>query len=354
MLCIAVGLLLVALILGMVKSCGKDEVTKNPDKLPTSNQLLLGFKEIGSVGCDYDVLKKNIMKDSRFIGYDLKDEYCMVYQVTDFESEKNVKDFLGIKEALPEVNYLNSYMLLSVGRSIDDISDKNKKITESGEKIVDITFDESYSKDTVYLYTIKTTAFLSGTELDVYYLENNYKNCNFEEGERDNVQIISDGKYHKVYKKAEDVYEFVIKNAENKVSSRRILDSLPIITEYNDSMVRLEYEERDQYYNPQNDFYTTKSKYRLHYLRDTQIVFAKFSNDGRLLIVVRDAYNTSNYSYILTPPFSCDAKTLRNLIHSVEYVDSTHIKVELNFGEGQLIKEEVLTVPNLERKTSVS
>ncbi len=351
----AICLALLALVLGVIKACTKEEIPPKEDKLPSSNQLLLGFKEIGNVKFDYDVLKKNIMKDDRFSGYGLRDEYCMVYQATDFESETTVKDFLGIKEMLPEVDYSNYYMVLSVGRKIDDISDKFKKTTESGEKIVDFTFSEDYSKNTVYVYSIKKTRFLSGALLEIYYLENVHSYCNLEEISRDKSQLISDGKYHKVYKKAEDVYEFVIYMADGqKVSSRKILNTQPVITEYNDSMVRLEYEERDQYYNPQNDFYTTKSKYRLLHLRDTKIVFAKFSNEGKLLIVVRDVYNTANYSYILRPPFNCNSETLRNILHSVEYVDSTHIKLELDFGGDMPIQEEIVTVPDLDRILIVS
>lgn len=341
-----------ALVLGVVKSCSKTKEPQKKDEIVSANQLLLGYKEIGDVKYDYNVLKKNIMNDDRFSGYGLRNEYCMVYQATDMESENSVRNFLGIKEELPKVDYSKHYLLLSVGRSIEDISDKNKMTTEDGEKIVDFTFAETFSKDTVYAYSMKKTKFLSGENLDIYYLENVHQYCNLEEVSRDNSQLVSDGKYHKIYKKAEDVYEYIIYSAaEQKVSSRKILNTLPVIDEFNDSMVRIVYGERDQYYNPQTDFYTTKSRYQLHYLKGTMVVFAKFSNTGELLVVVRDAYNTANYSYILRPPFSCNKDVLRNLLESVEYVDSTHIKLKFNFGDGQPIQEETVTVPNMDKST---
>ena len=339
-------------MLGIIKGCSKEK-PDNTESLPSSNQLLLGYKEIGDVKYDYNILKTNIMNDDRFSGYGLREEYSMVYQAIDYESEKTVKEYLGIKDELPSVDYSNYYMLLSVGRTIEDISDKSKKTTESGEKIVDFEFSEEYSKNKVYVYSMKKTEFLSGTMLELYYLENVHLYCNLEEVSRDNSQIISEGKYHKVYKKAEDVYEFVIyMEEEQKVSSRKILNTMPTITEYNEFMVKLEFEDKDQYFNPQTNFYTTQSKYTLHYLKDTKVVFAKFSNSGEFLIVVRDAYNTSNYSYILRPPFKCDADKLNEVIQKVEYVDSTHIKFELYFGEGQPLQVETITVPNLDKKPS--
>ncbi|MBR5322751.1 MAG: hypothetical protein IKU48_04330 [Clostridia bacterium] len=351
---VAVGLALLALVLGVVKGCNK-EPSDATVELPTSNQILLGFKEVGSVSFDRDVLKNSVRIDERFSGYGLRDEYCMVYQVTDFGHEKKVKDYLGIKEVLPEVDYSKYYMLLSVGRPIEDISDRYKRTTDNGEKIVDFTFGNEYSENTVYVYSVKKTSFLSGDLLEIYYLENVHPNCNLEEVSRENSQLISEGKYHKVYKKAEAVYEFVIYKADGQaVSSRKILSTKPIITEYNDSMVRLEYEERDQYYNPQNDFYTTKSKYQLHHLMDTKVVFAKFSSNGDLLIVVRDAYNTTNYSYILRPPFSCTADAIRTLLQSVEYVDNTHVRLTFNFGSGHPLHDELVTVPDLSRKSSAN
>ncbi len=346
--------MLVAFVLILVKGFNKEERPEDSTDIPSPNQLLFGFKKVGEAECDIDVLKKNILTDDRFLGYGLHDEYCMVYQATDFEAENALKKFIGIKSELPKIEYSKQYMVLSVGRAIEDISDKNKKTTDAGERVVDFTFGDSYSPNAVYVYSMKKTEFLSGNELEIYYLENIHPNCNLEEVSRDDLQLISEGKYHKVYKKADNVYEYVIYGmGDVGVSSRKILDELPVITEYSDTMVKLEHNDKDCFFNPKTNFYTTYSKYNLLYLGGNIVAFAKHSTDGALVLVVRDAYNTANYSYIISPPINCDPKRLNELLQSVEYVDSTHIKVKFFFGKDQPILEETITVPNLDKKTEV-
>lgn len=325
----------------------KEEKIDKTDSLPSSNQLLLGYKEIGSVKYEYNVLETNVMKDARFSGYTLRDEYRMIYLATEIEQEKELIAFLGIKDDLPLVDYTKKNLLISVGFSISDLSDKNKKTNEDGEKVIDITYNKTYSKDTAYVYSINRMDFLSGNELELYYLENLHINSNLEEVERDPAQIISEGKYHRIYQKAEEVYEFVVYNANNEVSSRRILEQLPIITEYNDTMVRLQYENIDQYYNPQEDFYTKKSNYSLHYLLGNIVVFVKINDEGLINFVVRDVYVSSKYSCVIYSSISCSTERERTVLDKVEFVDSTHLNLILDPGDGNPFYEETITIRDL-------
>ena len=331
----------------MINRGEEEELPNNVDSLPSSNQLLLGYKEIGKVGFEYSVLEKNVMNDARFSGYNLRDEYCMVYLATGIEEEEALKSFLGIKGKLPNVDYTKKHMLLSVGYSINDMSDKYKRTTETGEKVIDFSFDKTYSKDTAYVYSINRMSFLSGNELEVYYMENLHPASNLEEVERDPSQVISEGKYHRIYQKAEDVYEFVIYNANNEVSSRRILNALPLITEYGDTMVLLQYENKDQYYNPQEDFYTKRSVYRLHNLLDNIVVFAKINDEGTINFVVRDVYSSSRYSCVVSSTINCAPENERKVLNKVEFVDSDTLNLILDPCDGTPFYEEEIRIRDL-------
>lgn len=345
---IAAAVLAVIALILFIAGGGKGGVPEQTGNVPSSNEILMGLRFKGEVECDPVGLKNNVVSDVRFADYQLRDEYCMVFQITDEESKKTVSDFLCLKSELPENDYSSRFVILSVGRKIDSTSDRDKLYSDNGKKVLEITYAKEYYPDKVFVYTMKKTEFLSGMELELYYLEKVHPNANFAEGERDKSELIGNGSYHKLYRKSEGVYEYVLYLADGQtVASRRIVDSLPAIKERSETVVEVECNGSRFFYNPTVNYSSSATTYTTHYLTNDIVAYARLYNN-ELVLMVRNVYHTSEYGYYFKLPFTQDTANVNGLIKKVEVIDKTHILVEFYTGADKKLTTQVMVVPNLE------
>ncbi len=344
-----IALLLVVIAVALYFINRDEEIIKPVEDIyvPTPNQLLLGIKYETKIDCDFDTLEKNILSDLRFSGLELRDEYCMVYQITDEKSEKDITAFLKIQDSLPEVNYTSKTIVLAVGRELEELSDKNKRTDDDGNKIFDISYGGKYSKNSVYVYSMNKIEFLSGLDLEEYYWEHVDKSCNFVEGKREDLHLLSEGKYHKVYSKPEGIYEYILYSEGSfEAVSRYIGEERPQITEYTDTMVFVRLETTQKYYNPKINIFSGTTKHSLIYLINDIVAYVRVYNNS-IILVVRDVYDSSKYGYSFYLPFTYDVENYKTVLKSIEVVDNTHLFVEYYTGTERRLVQETLTVANM-------
>ena len=71
--------------------------------------------------------------------------------------------------------------------------------------------------------------------------------------------------------------------------------------------------------------------------------------DGKLQLILRDAYDSTFYAKIITLPFTYDLDNIDSLVQKVTVVDNTHVSVEYYKGENRELVKETVEVYSLNR-----
>ena len=339
---------LLMLCFGLLCGCSDNTVEPSAD-IPTPTQLLYGLSYKTSVKYDSEKVKASILSDPRFLGFDVRDEYTMVYLINSKEDEARYKEFLGISDVLPEVDYSENNLLLSVGRKIKDIVDK-KRTDDDGNKLITFEYDEDYHKDTVFVYRERKIDFVSGLSLEQHFLETFSTDCNLTEGDRTQTELVAQGEFFKIYSKGEGLYEYVLMlKEEQKMVIRRFTENLPEIIEHSETMVQVIDGEEQMFFNPVTNASTDKTNQKLFFLKNNLVAYARLYN-GDIILCIRDAYEPGKYNYAYDVPFTQD-KTIKNeLLVSIEYVDRFNVFVEFYGGADKTLQNMTVKVVDMEYK----
>ena len=340
-----IALVTVLFSLLLLSGCSRRKTEPTGD-IPTPSQMLYNMDFEKSVAFDINKLETEILSDSRFFDYQLKDEYTMVYLIDGEESEARYRSVLGITEELPAVDYSERNIIISVGRKISDIVDK-KRTDDEGNKLNTFVYGEEYHSGTAFVYSIKKIDFLSGFELERYLLEKLDDACNLVEGERSRSVLVAQGEYNKVYLK-NDIYEYLLFTKDDQsVYYRRFTDTLPEITEHSETMVQVADGGKQFFYNPRDEKMTSSTDNKLFYVNNTIVAYARTYN-GEIVLCVRDAYDTSKYNYVYAVPFTQNESIKNELIVSLVYVDSFTLQIEFYGGAGKTLQTMDVKVVNME------
>lgn len=325
----------------------KSQEPKEKTYVPSSSQILFGLNFVIEAENDMVVLENNIMSDPRFKDYGVKKEYCMIYHADSEEKETELVEYLGIKDEIPDIDYEVKDLFFSVGRSITNISDKDKNMTDSGQKLISVEYSEEYYRNKVFVYSMRKIDFVSGAELELYYLEKVHPAGNLIEGDRGDSEILSEGKYHKIYKKAENVYEYALyRREDNRIISRAVLDTQPEINEVSDTFVEVISDGVRFFYNPTSEKISQKTDYKTYHVVNNIVAYARVYNSD-IVLMVRDVFNISIYGYYFKVPFSKSVSEVNSLLTKVEYIDDTHLRIEYYKGSDKKLVTEELNVPNM-------
>ena len=321
--------------------------SNNPPKndIPTSNQIQFGIKFVADKKINRDRLESNVMSHPGFMGYSLKDEYTMLYLSKDAEQTEELIKFLGIGEELPEIDYQSRDVVISVGRSIKELIDRDKKQTVDGEKLINVIWNEEYYRDKAFIYTIRETDFLSGMDLEMYYFENVDERSNMIEGIREGTEIVSEGKYHILYHKAENLYEYVLLDAENgEPSARGLSVECPVITEHSDMLTEIVSGDETLFFSPVRQLLSVPTQYKVRYVANELISYTRVY-DANIILIIRNAFDKSQYGYRFDLPFTRDLENVDSVLESIKYVDTTHVDVEYYSGNDRKLVKQTLLVP---------
>ena len=319
-------------------------------KVPSINQLVYALNLEGEVKFDFTVLEENLRKNERFKSYLINSEYSMVYQITDGYSETEIKAYLGIEGELPKVNYSQNFLVLSTGRKIHDIGTNINTVTYNDMEVLDVLYsDEAYNENTVYVYSMNTSKFVSGEILENYYWENAMPESNFYIPETVNREVLSSGKYHKLYKGQDDTVECELYSSDGEKVIRRLVCQGDVkVTENKASLVKIDFGERNKYFNTQKNVFSEEYSFNTDYLIYNIITYMRVKN-GQIQLILRDAYDSYFYAKIVVLPFSNDTENLDSLVESIKVIDDTHIEVEYYTGTYKTLVKETVEVYNLNR-----
>ena len=345
---LAVILIVVAGALLLFRDVGTP--AEDPVDVPTPNQILYGIKYNTSVKYDFEAVKKSIEQDERYAEFTLRDEYCMIYQINNEEKELKVKGLLGIEEALPDLDYSKSFLLLSVGREIYDLDDRTKRLDGDNQPILDIMYSEkAYKPDTVFVYTMNTEKISSGDSLEYYYWENADPRSNLVFDDSYEKEIISEGKYHTLYLRNDKKYVYRLYDSMGEEIKKRAVSDVPVnIVEHGDTIIRIETDKKTVYYNPKKNMYSEEYTVPTGYLVYNIITYMRLY-DGEIQLILRDAYDKLFYAKIVRLPFTEDRENIHELVKSVEVIDDTSVWVEYYKGEKRELVREIVEVYNLKR-----
>lgn len=327
-----------------------DKDVDPPSEIPTPNQLVYGISYAGEIGFDIQSVKKYILQDQTYAEYTVRDEYTMVYQITNEEKELKVKDILGIKEELPKVDYDEEYLLVSTGKKITDLNDKTKKIDSESLPIVDFVYSsEPYAYGSAFVYKMNARRVSSGETLEYYLWENASSESNLVFDDSFEKEILSEGKYHTMYLRSDGKYVYRLYDARGEeIKKRAVLEEQVNITEHGDTIIEIEKDGRSVYYNPQKNLYSEEYLMPTEYLIYNIIYYVRLY-DGEIQLILRDAYDKLFYAKIVRLPFTDDKENLHELVKSVEVIDDTSVWVEYYKGEKRELVREVAEVYNLKR-----
>ena len=148
---IALVLVVAAGIMLLFRNVGQEP--EEPSNILTPNQILYGMNYQKTVEYDFDTIRRHIESKEEYAEYTLRDEYLMVYQITNEENEKKIKEYLGIRSELPNVDYKKNFLFLSVGKEVYDVGTKGSMIDRDGLPILDIIYSETpYVSGKVFVY----------------------------------------------------------------------------------------------------------------------------------------------------------------------------------------------------------
>ena len=338
MTCLVLVGLVVLSFVGVSKGNDKDEYD-----VPNYNYIRFDMSYEKEIAFDSEMLISSLKSNHMFSDYVINDEYSMIYQITDEDEEKQIKEYLGIESELPEVDYSKRYLLLSVGRPIDNMQSGVEEKTEAGYKVYDIKYSNvEYKKNSLFIYSMSTDKIASGEILERYWWSNNLSSCNFNVPEDDKREVISEGNYHKVYKKSTGEYEVALYDVLDKKLSRRLYSTDEIkVNEYLASMIKIQFVDSNVYYDANRVVFSEYYVFKTEYLIYNIISYVRVK-DGEIQLILRNAYNSDMYAKIIRLPFFYDVENLDTLVKSIEVVDNTHVIVEYYKAETkELVREKV-------------
>lgn len=340
-LSVMAGLVLLGLIILSLVGLNGD---KDKDKydVPNYNYIRFDMAYEKEIAFDSELLKSNLKSNHMFSDYAVKDQYSMIYQITDEDAESEIKEYLGIESELPKIDYTERYLLLSVGRPIDNMQSGAEEKIEAGYKVFDIKYsDVEYKKDSLFVYSMSMTKIASGDILERYWWSNNLSSCNFYEPEDDKRELISEGDYHKLYKKSTGEYEVALYSATDKKLNRRLYSEDVIkVNEYLVSMIKIQFSDLNVYYDASRVVFSEDYVFNTEYLIYDIISYVRMK-DGEIQLILRNAYNSDKYAKIIKLKFFYDAENLDTLVKSIEVVDNTHVMVEYYNEAKELVREKV-------------
>lgn len=316
----------------------KDVVIRTPA------QMLFGLSYKGEATYDADKLEDYVLSDAKFADYVLKDEYCMMYQLSNETEATDFCETIGFAGELPAVDYRDNKLLLSVGREIISLNEIKKTVTDNGKKMVEVAYGEEYHKGKVFIYTTRNIKFISGNELELYYLEKMSDQSNLVEGLRDTSELISEGEYHKLYKKSEDVYEYLLySTTSDEIAARAITSIKPEIQEISATLVKIITGSITVYYNAELNIFSENIPRRTIHVAGDIVAFVKEQN-GEVRLVVRHVYDTTQYVTSFRLPFTENYDVVDSVLSDVNLVDESRLSVSYYTGTNRILKTEVLRI----------
>ncbi len=345
---IAIFLVVLALVLVALRAIvGNDKEYEN---IPSPNQIIYGISYLGEVGYDIGKLNENLFEGSNYLGYELGQNYKMIYQITNEENELETKNYLGISSSLPEINYEEKYLLLSAGYRVSDIKNNSNKEDENRNSIMEIEYDTSeYFVNTVFVYTMNPVEVLSGEALEAYYWENALSECNLVEQESQKKELVDSGTHFKVYSRPDGIYEYNILSGQEKIAVRRGLSAeKPIVEEFSDTLIKVDLGSKNFYYNSVKNIFSIDYEFKTGFLVYDIVTYMRVK-DGEIQLILRDAYDDKHYAKIIRLPFTDDKSDLDALLKSVKVVDSTTVTVEYYKGDDRTLTTENVEIYNINR-----
>lgn len=345
---IALVLVVAAGIMLLFRNVGQEP--EEPSNILTPNQILYGMNYQKTVEYDFDTIRRHIESKEEYAEYTLRDEYLMVYQITNEENEKKIKEYLGIRSELPNVDYKKNFLFLSVGKEVYDVGTKGSMIDRDGLPILDIIYSETpYVSGKVFVYTMNMQKFSSGDELEYYYWENAHEMSNLVFDDSFEKEIISEGKYHTLYLRSDKKYVYRLYDSMGENIKKRAISEDPVvITEHADTILRIEKDGKTVYYNPRKNVYSEEYTVPTGYLIYNIITYMRLY-DGEIQLILRDAYDKLFYAKIVRLPFTNDRENIHDLVKSIEVIDDTSVWVEYYKGENRELVREIVEVYNLKR-----
>ncbi len=345
-----ITLVLVIIAVGLLLFRKPETMQDDPIKIPTPNQIKYGMSFESTVSYNFDIIRRSIAAQEEYAEYTLRDEYTMIYQITNEENELKIKDYLGIRTDLPEIDYSKRYLLLSVGREIYDISSRSSGVDKDGQPVLDVVYAEMpYESGKVFVYSMNMQKMSSGDSLEFYYWENAHKMSNLIFDDSYEKEVISEGKFHTLYVRSDKKYVYRLYDHMGENVKKRAISQIPVvITEHADTILRIETEEKTVYYNPQKNIYSEEYTVPTGYLIYNIITYMRLHED-EIQLILRDAYDKFFYAKIVRLPFTNDRENIYDLVKSVEVIDDTSVWVEYYKGENRELVREVVEVYNLKR-----
>ena len=349
---IAVIVVILLLICGALYFLNKeDDAPKNSMNVPTPNEILYGIRYIGDLNYDFDILKNSFSQVDFYSDYTIQEEYSMIYQITDKDEETQTKNFLGIIGDVPKTDYEKEYLLLSVGRRIQDIDDKLNKVDDNGLTVLDIIYvDEDYSYGKIFVYRMNTKKISSGISYEKYLWDNAIPNDNFIYNDSSANELIDQGKYYTIYKRKDNKYIYYLFDDTGENEQRRTISDVPVeIEEYGETIIKITKDGKSMYYNPQKDLFSMDEyDFQTNYLIYNIITYMRIK-DGQIQLILRNAYDKSLYAKIVRLQFTNDTNNIDSLVENVEVVDDTHIRVKYYKGDKRELVTEIVEVYDLRR-----
>ena len=335
--CLALLGLVILSLAGLNKDKGKEGY-----EVPNYNYIRFDMVYEKEIAFDSELMKTNLRSNHMFSDYAIKDQYSMIYQITDEETESEIKEYLGIKSELPKIDYTERYLLVSIGRPIDNMQSGAEEKTEAGYKVFDIKYSNvEYKKNSLFVYSMSMTKIASGEILERYWWSNNLSSCNFYEPEDDKRQVVSEGNYHKLYKKSTGEYEVALYGALDKKLNRRLYSANEIkVNEYLVSMIKIQFADSNVYYDASRVAFSEEYVFTTEYLIYDIISYTRIK-DGKIQLILRNAYNSDKYAKIINLPFFYDSENLDTIVKSIEVLDNTHVMVEYYNETKELVREKV-------------
>ena len=326
----------------------------SPHYVATPNQILYGIDYVDDVKYSLDSVKTYLKERGMFVEYSVRDKYTMIYQITSSEKEEKVKKILGVGE-LPEADYSKEYLLLSVGRKIYDLKDGTNEYDRDNHLVVDIIYtDEPYADNTVFVYKMNRKTFSSGDLLEYYFWENVDSRSNLVYDDSFEREILSEGEYHTLYRRNDGKYVYRLYGSNSDEVKKRAVSDVPVtIEEYSETIIEINYGKKTTFYNPQKNSLSEEYTVPMGYVA-YNIVWYMRINDGRIQLVLRDAYDKLLYAKIIDMEnekigVTKDKDNIYSLVENVEYNDNTSVWVEYHKGESKELVRKMIEVYGMKR-----
>lgn len=312
------------------------------DEIPSPNDILYGLEKYGETEFSIESVINYYLNNKNYSRHTIKDEYCMVYQITNEEEAREVEKILGIRENLPAIDYSNKYMILSTGRELIEINIKLENYDENNNQIMTFEYAEGdYKEETAYIYIMNQRKFSSGEMYEKYLWEIGDEAGNLIYDYSVNHEMISEGKRYKLYLRDDGNYVYILYDTTGQTVRKHVVSEKPVeITDISETLLKVDDGEKSVYYNSVKNSYSEEYNMPTTYLI-YNIIYYMRDYEGRTQLILRDAYNKKLYAKIIELPFA-ESDDIHSLVKSVSVISDTAVWVEYYKGEkNELVKEQV-------------